>query len=268
MLRGLYTAASGMAAEQLRQDVIANNLANVSTTGFKKDEAVFKAFPSHLISRIRDRMDEKAAALHAIPGLGAPQVLGKLGQGNMLDATITNFHDGSVIRTDRPLDLALQGNAMFTVERSDGSIAYTRAGNFSLNAEKQLVTQGGELVLAESGQPLTLDGSQVVVDAGGQVLLDGREAGKLQLAAWDPARMEKLGDGLYVRKSEDFEGVGDETAVQGRIEQGFLEQANVNVVEEMVRMISVMRSYEANQKTIQMQDSSLNKVINDVGRPV
>ena len=267
MLRGLYTSASGMMAEQVRQDSIANNLANVSTTGFKKDETVFKAFPSHLLNRIHDRMDEKA---NAIPGaglaFGQATQLGLLGQGNSLDATVTNFTDGSVQRTDRPLDVALQGNALFTVERADGSTAYTRAGNFSLNAEKQLVTQGGDLVIGTSGQPIVLDGSQIVIDAAGQVLLDGKEAGQFQLATYDAERMQKLGDNLYTRTPDALEGVGEENPVQAHMQQGFLEQANVNVVTEMVRMISVMRSYEANQKTIQMQDSTLNKVINEVGR--
>jgi flagellar basal-body rod protein FlgG len=268
MLRGLYTSASGMAAEQMRQDTIANNLANVSTTGFKKDEAVFKAFPNHLLQRIHDRMDEAAAGQGSLPlAFAQPTQLGMMGQGNSLDATVTNFSDGSVQRTDRPLDLALQGNALFTVERADGSTAYTRSGSFSLNSEKQLVTQGGELVLGTSGQPIVLDGSEVVIDPTGQVLLDGQQADKLQLAAYDAQRMQKLGDNLYVRTADDLEGVGEENPVEAHVQQGFLEQANVNVVTEMVRMISVMRSYEANQKTIQMQDQSLSKAINEVGRP-
>jgi flagellar basal-body rod protein FlgG len=260
-----------MAAEQVRQDSIANNLANVSTTGFKKDEAVFKAFPSHLLQRIHDRMDQAATGtgpMMAAAAFARPQTLGVMGQGNSLDAIVTNFTDGSVQRTDRPLDVALQGNALFTVERADGSTAYTRSGSFSLNTEKQLVTQGGELVLATSGQPLVLDGSQVVIQPNGQVLLDGREAGQFQLAAYDPTQMQKLGDNLYVRTPDALEGVGEETPVEAQMQQGFLEQANVSVVTEMVRMISVMRSYEANQKTIQMQDQSLSKAIDEVGRPL
>src|SRR5262245_24778502 len=106
MLRGLYTSASGMLAEQFRQDAIANNLANVSSTGFKRDEAIFKAFPSHLLQRIHDRLDAADASGPAAMAAGvfaAPQAIGYMGQGNGLDATVINFSDGSVQRTDRPL---------------------------------------------------------------------------------------------------------------------------------------------------------------------
>lgn len=266
MIRGLYTAASGMVAEQFNQDAISNNLANVSTTGFKKDEAVFKAFPTQLLKRIHDRLDASAGSGQALGLVQSPQQLGALGQGTLIDATVTNFSDGSVTRTDRPLDLALQGNGLFTVERGDGSIAYTRAGNFTLNAEKQLVTMNGDKVMATGGQPLVLDGKEIVISEAGQVVLDGREVGKLEFAAYDPTHMQKLGESLYTRQPDALEGVGEEPVAEARIQQGFLEQANVQVVSEMVRMISVMRSYEANQKTIQMQDQSLNKLINDVGR--
>jgi flagellar basal-body rod protein FlgF len=267
MIRGLYTAASGMNAEELRQDVIADNLANVSTTGFKKDEAVFQAFPDQMIQRIHDRMDEAASKQASAFGSQAAVPLGKLGQGVMPDATVTNFSDGSVIRTDRPLDLALHGNALFTVQRGDGSMAYTRAGNFTINTDKDLVTEAGELVMSTGGQPINVDGAQVNVSVNGQVLVDGKDAGQLQLAAYDPAHMQKIGGGLYERKEDALEGLGDEPTVDTRVQQGMLEQANVQVVQEMVSMISVMRSYEANSKTIQMQDQSLNTLISEVGRP-
>lgn len=267
MIRGLYTAASGMVAEQFNQDAIANNLANVSTTGFKKDEAVFKAFPTQLLRRINDRLDASAGPAQVLGLARNPQQIGALGQGTMIDATVTNFHDGSVIRTDRPLDLAIQGNALFTIERGDGSVAYTRAGNFTLNGEQQLVTMNGDRVLGTGGQPIVLDGKEIVVSEAGDVVLDGREAGHLDFAAYDPQKMQKLGEGMYTKTPDALEGVGEEPGAQVRIQQGFLEQANVQVVSEMVRMISVMRSYEANQKTIQMQDQSLNKLINNVGAP-
>jgi flagellar basal-body rod protein FlgF len=267
MIRGLYSAASGMNAEEVRQDVIADNLANVSTTGFKKDEAVFRAFPNQMLERIHDRMDEASQKTGLNPLQTAPTQLGQLGQGAMLDATVTNFSDGSVVRTDRPLDLALQGNALFTVQRGDGSIAYTRAGNFTMNTEKQLVTQAGELVLASGDQPISVDGSVVTVSADGGVQVDGKDAGKLQLAAYDPAHMQKIGGSLYLRNADALEGVGEEPVADARVQQGVLEQANVQMVQEMVSMISVMRSYEANSKMIQMQDESLNTLISQVGRP-
>jgi flagellar basal-body rod protein FlgG len=259
-----------MNAELLRQDVVSNNLANVSTVGFKKDDAVFEAFPNRLLKRIHDRMEQGhgMAAGPDVPAMALfnnPQNLGVIGQGVKPSDTVVHFSDGSVTRTDRPLDLALQGNALFTVERADGSIAYTRNGNFTLDGEKHLVTMAGDRVLAASGAPLDMEGSEVVVDAAGGVKVDGVDRGKLQLAAYDPSKFTKLGENLYVRVPDALEGIGEEEPAVGTVHQGYTEQANVQVVEEMVRMISVMRAYEANQKSIQMQDDSLARLISQVG---
>jgi flagellar basal-body rod protein FlgG len=269
MLRGLYTSASGMNAELLRQDVVANNIANASTTGFKKDDAVFEAFPERLLQRIHDKMDEnKGLGTVAALQPGQSHVLGTLGQGVKADGTPTHFSDGSPIRSDQPLDLALQGNGLFTVQRADGSTAYTRNGSFTLNSDHQLSTMNGELVLGSGGRPLVLNGSSIVVDSQGVIKVDGADAGKLALAAYDPQRFGKVGESLYVRTDDDFEAVGDEAPVNGRVLQGYTEQSNVQVVEEMVRMIDVNRAYESNAKSITMQDETLNRLISDVGHPL
>jgi flagellar basal-body rod protein FlgF len=269
MLRGLYTSASGMNAELLRQDVVANNIANANTTGFKKDDAVFEAFPERLLQRIHDRMDENKG-LGAVAALqpGQSHFIGTLGQGVKADGTPTHFSDGSPIRSDRPLDLALQGNGLFTVQRADGSTAYTRNGSFTLNADHQLCTLSGDLVVGSGGRPISLNGTSIVVDSQGDIKVDGADAGKLALAAYDPQRFQKLGESLYVKSDVDFEDVGDQAPVNGRVLQGFTEQSNVQVVEEMVRMIEVNRAYESNAKTITMQDETLNRLISDVGHPL
>ena len=271
MIRGLYTSAAGMNAELLRQDVVANNLANASTVGFKKDDAVFEAFPNKLLQRIHDRMDQAQgmAAGPAIPSMAQfnnqSTVMGVVGQGVKPAETAIHFSNGSPIRTDRPLDLALQGNGLFTVERGDGSIAYTRNGNFTMDAEKHLATMSGDIVLAANGQPVDLDGTNVVVDVTGGIKVDGVDRGQLQIVAFDAAKFSKLGENLYVKTPDALEGVGEEPRSDATVQQGFTEQANVSVVEEMVRMITVTRAYEANEKSIQMQDGTLNKLISQVG---
>lgn len=273
MINGLYTAASGMTAEMLRQDVVANNLANASTVGFKKDEAAFTAFPNALYHRINDRLD----ALRAFSG-GASQAasflqpmnpaIGVVGHGVQTHSVVTNFSDGGVTRTDRPLDFALKGNSLFTVELGDGSRAYTRAGNFTVNGAGQVTTQAGNLVIGVNGEPISAIGKEVIVDKSGRVLVDGNEVGRFLLSNYEADRFKKLGENLYVKGEADIEAAEEPSAVSGggEVLQGFLEEANLKVVEEMVDMITVMRAYEANQKAIQMQDDTLEKVINEVGR--
>jgi flagellar basal-body rod protein FlgG len=258
-----------MNAELIRQDVVANNLANVSTAGFKKQDAVFEAFPDRLLKRIHDRMDAPGGAAGSAVMMApfhASTQLGAMGSGVRLSETATHFSDGAVVRTDRPLDVALQGNALFTVERGDGSLAYTRAGSFTIDGEQNLVTMAGDRVMGTSGQPIKITGSQVVIDGAGEIKVDGVNADRFALVGWDKERFSRLGENLYTKTPDALEGLGEEEPVGAQVLQGFTEQANVQVVEEMVRMISVMRAYEANQKSIQMQDDTLNKLINEAGR--
>jgi flagellar basal-body rod protein FlgG len=267
MINGLYNAAAGMNAELARQDVITNNLANVNTTGFKKDVAVFQAFPNMLVARINDRMEGKHAAFNpnANP---AVEPLGVVGHGAQLAEVDTDYSEGTLSRTDQTFDLALEGKALFTVQTQDGDRAYTRAGNFTMDSEGQLVTKNGEVVLSERGSSIKIDPSakEVVIDQYGHVKVDGVEADQLQLTKFDSINdLEKRGDNLYASK----DGVGLSTASQDdpvRVHQGFLEGSNVQVTKEMVDMITVSRAYEANQKVAQIMDSTLSQAINLVGR--
>ena len=267
MLRGLYTSASGMNAELLRQDVVANNIANAGTTGFKKDDAVFESFPDRLLKRIHDRMDAGTGPAGMAALTAQPQTIGMMGQGVRPVDTPTHFTDGSPIMTGRPLDLAMQGNGLFTVQQSDGSMAYTRDGSFTLNGENQLTTMSGNLVMGQGERPLVITGTNVVVDDGGVVKVDGVDAGRLALAAYDPHTFEKRGENLYVRQDDALSAMGEDSAPDGRLMQGYTEGSNVQVVTEMVRMIEVDRAYDSNSKIIQMQDETLGRLINDVGKP-
>jgi flagellar basal-body rod protein FlgF len=267
VINGLYSSASGMDAELMRQDVVANNLANVNTVGYKKDEAVFTDFPNTVLHRIDDRMKGQG---QSFLGPQKDPVLGVLGHGVQTFAIVSKFSDGPPVQTGNPLDLALTGNALFSIERSDGSPAFVRAGNFTRNDAGQIVTQNGDVVLGDNGEPIHIDtndsSAALVIDHSGRVMVGDEERGRLALATYDSAKMVKEGEGVYVRHADDIEAVSDDAPPKATVTQGFLEQSNAQVVEEMVNMITVTRSYEANQKSIAVQDASLDKVINEVGK--
>jgi flagellar basal-body rod protein FlgF len=267
MINGLYTAASGMNAELTRQETIANNLANATTTGYKKDVATFQAFPAMLVSRINDRMDKGAPQVSPFVRPMAPPV-GIVGHGAQVSEVTTDLSDGNYISTEGKFDMAVQGNAMFTIQREDGSRAYTRAGSFSLDGEGKLVTKAGDVVLSRRNAPIKIktDAIDVVFDQGGRVVVDGVEGDSLLMTSFEKENdLVKQGESLFV--SLDGKGLSTEAKdYKSRLLQGYLENPNVSVIREMVDMISVMRAYEANQKVITMQDETLGKVINEVGR--
>ena len=244
MLRGLYTAASGLLANQRRNDVVANNIANVNTAGFKKEETVAKSFQETLIQQINYEKVREA---------GAP--IGKLGKGVMTDEISTDYSAGDLVNTDNPLDIAIVGNGYLTVLDSEtGREFYTRDGSLTINPQGQLITQSGHQVLGTNG-PINITGNLIEITEGGQVLVDGNDAGTLQIV--DISNIKKYGHNLFT---------GDNPSpTVAQVKQGFLESSNVNAVEEMVKMINIMRSYETSQKVVQAYDNTLEKA-NEIGR--
>lgn len=244
MIRGLYTAASGMLAESLRTDATANNLANVNTAGYKKDVAVNKAFADMLITRIND---------------GAEQVIGSLGTGAEVDEIVAIHSQGITRQTGNPLDLAIEGKGYFAVE-TPGGVRYTRAGAFNRNSLGELTTADGHAVLGENGR-LVVSGTSVSVSNDGSLSVDGNEIGKLRLVEFsDEKRLIKEGAALF-RDS----GAGEQPSTS-MVRQGSIEMANVNAVSEMVNLISGYRAYEVNAKVVQAHDQLLDKAVNEVGR--
>lgn len=252
MIRGLYTAASGMVAQQKRLDTIANNMANVNTAGFKRDEAVLESFPQLLLSRLNDP---------GVPGAdkNLRPLVGGVGTGARLQAVLPVFTQGPLRLTEAPLDVAIAGAGFFAVQGPNGE-AYTRNGAFQLDEQGYLVTSAGYQVLGQNGPIRVQPGSKVVIDEQGQVTANGQPVDRLRVVTFaDPQALEKLGDSL-------FQGNGATVVTDPVLRPGFLEQANVNPVLEMVNMISAMRTYEAGQKTIQAEDQLLEKAANEVGR--
>ncbi len=262
MISGLYTAASGLISETYRQDVIANNLANVNTTGYKKDRALYITFPTVFLYRIND---EKIK----IPGFASADVLspiGEMGRGVQLrydgiQPAITE--EGSYIETQNKLDFAIKGNGMFVINTPYG-IRYTRDGSFNLDNDNKLVTKNGYAVLGTRGE-ITLDGTEIHVDEAGTIFLDGQEIDNFRIAIFDEqSKLRKQGENLFYLLDGGLLPENEEGS-EIQIRQGYLETSNVNVVREMVDMITAYRAYEASQKAIQAQDQTLNRAVNDVG---
>jgi len=268
VLRGLYTSASGMLAEQVRVDVLSNNLANVQTAGFKRQTVVQSAFPEMLLRRVYDPVPVSGgvapagASGQATGALYDPRpVIGRLGTGTYVDGTYSDLSPGALRYTGNPLDLALEGPGFFTVETPAG-VRFTRDGRFTLDAGGWLVTLEGYRVLGEAG-PIRVQGRDVQVTENGEVWVDGAPAGVLALRNFaDPQGLVREGSSLWA--ATDWSGAPQPAAA--RVHAGHLEVSNVNVVTAMVELIAAYRSYEANQRVIQAYDQTLGKAVNELGR--
>ncbi len=246
MIRGLYTAASGMLAEAERSDVTSNNLANANTAGFKKDVAVTKDFANILISRVNDG--------------GEAPVIGGMGTGVVVDEVATMYTGGSIRTTGNAFDLAIEGKGFFAVQTPQG-LRYTRNGTFAKSIRNQLVTSDGYQVLGENG-PITIDGNKMSVDENGRVLVDNEVVGQLRMTEFaDEKQLSKEGASLFIAA----QGAQGQPAT-GSVVQGALEQSNVNVVGEMVNLITNYRSYEINAKVVRSHDDLLAKAANDIAK--
>ncbi len=257
MLRSLYTAATGMDAQQLKMDVIANNLANASTTGFKRTRAEFEDLLSETIH---------GAGSTDPRGGGNPAPL-QVGLGVRTSGTSRTFGQGEITVTSNATDVAILGAGFFRVQLPSGEQAYTRAGNFTLDASGRLVTQHGELV--EPGISIPTDATNLTIKADGtlEVTQAGRTAptqlGQLELYTFtNPGGLASIGSNLLQPTAGSGEALqarpGEEGA--GTLAQGQLEGSNVKAVEEMIDMIAAQRAYELNSKVIQSADQMLQKL--------
>lgn len=248
MIRGLYTAASGMMVEAARQETITNNLANSETTGFKRDLALQRAHAEQPV--VREGNNNR---------FQARPIIGTLGLGSLVDGIHTAHEQGGLQETSRSLDLAITGSGFFTVDTAEGP-RYTRSGAFTLDADRYLVNDQGYRVLGTTGL-LRIPEGEMSVDGSGQIFVDGQLQGQLRLSAFeDPLQLRKQGESLYATGDGQMEIPAD-----GVVKQGFLETSNVQAVQEMVRMIATLRAYETNQRAVQAQDELLGKAVNEVG---
>jgi len=281
LIRGWFTGASGMRAQQWRLDAVANNLANVNTDGYKKETASFKAFPELLLRRT----DDDGVYKHPFGSADAAPIIGKMGTGVELNELFTIFTQGALKETASDFDLAMDGNGFFSIATPYGE-RYTRNGSFVLGKEGFLETKEGYPVLGENG-PIRVKANNFQIDKDGRVWINaaypddpevfaGRESNvwedtvlldTLKIVEFDLDRyLEKQGSSLYRESQYSGPAMIIEEGSRPRVFQGFIEASNVDPVVEMVQMIEVNRSYEANQKIIQTEDQALGTLINQVAK--
>lgn len=257
MLKGLYTAYTGMIHEQHRMDVMTNNLANANTNGFKKEGATSQSFDSVLAYKIKDT--SQAGNL--------PKRIGNMTLGVKTGENYVDYSEGPIKETGNPLDMALSSNGFFTIEYTnkagETSTMYTRDGNFTMTSQGYLVTQDGDFVLGERGRRIRLDPLQPVsVDRAGNIYQNGASVATLQLTDFEDYNyLERYGENF-------FYPVDDAATMEAdtEVHSGYLELANMSVVTEMVNMIAIQRHYDANQKVITTYDDTLDKAVNQTGR--
>ena len=257
MIRSLWISKTGLDAQQTQMDVTANNLANVSTTGFKRSRAVFEDL---LYQTIRQPGAQSSGQTQLPSGL-------QLGTGVRPVATERLFTQGNLQQTQNPMDIAIQGNGFFQVQMPDGSSSYTRDGSFQVNAQGQLVTSSGFTVqpaITIPANTLSISVSRdgiVNVTRAGQTGLT--QVGQLQLTGFmNPAGLQSMGENLYTETAASGTPGANTPGTNGMglLNQGYVETSNVNVVEELVGMIQTQRAYEINSKAIQASDQMLQKL--------
>lgn len=254
MVRGLYTAWTGMQNEQKRLDVIANNIANASTTGYKQEGVTSQSFDDMLGIKVRDFSAE------------TDEIIGKMTLGVKIGEVYTNHTQGSLRPTGNTYDLALDGAGFFTVKVTDTNgvdhIRYTRAGNYTITKDGYVTDADGNRLQSEAGDLIVPTDAEIVFDTDGTVYANGELIDKLTITDFEDYNyLKKYADTMY----EPVDGATQKEAA-GAVRQGFLEQSNVNVVQEMTQMIAITRAYEANQKVIQTMDGTLDQAVNSVGR--
>ncbi|NLP37372.1 MAG: flagellar basal-body rod protein FlgF [Firmicutes bacterium] len=245
MIRGLYTAASGMMAQVVRQETIGNNLANSDTVGFKQDLTILQTGRENDVVRIpQERLQRQ-------------EIIGSMDLGVLVSLQHTSFAQGPLQETGQALDLAITGNGFFTVETPEG-MRYTRNGAFNLDAERFLVTAEGDRVLGVLG-PVQLPEGEVQIAPEGQILVNGQLIDTLRLVEFaDPGQLQKTGSGYWSTEQAELD-------FNGQVQQGYLEGANVQPAEEMARMVAVLRLYETNQRVLQAHDQLTGKIVNEIG---
>jgi flagellar basal-body rod protein FlgG len=262
MIKAMRTAASGMAGQQMNVDNIANNLANVNTTGFKRSKLEFQ-----------DVLYQNFRRAGSVTAIGTETPVGlSIGYGTKPSATVREFSTGDLAQTGNPLDMAIEGDGFFQIQMPDGTTAYTRDGTFKLSADGRVVTSEGYFLLPEITIPEDTLSIAVGNDGTIQVMQFGQDVatdlGQFELARFiNPAGLAAIGRNLLIRTSAsgdpatDIPGQGG----LGQINQGYVEMSNVRVVDEMVNMIVAQRSYEMNSKAIQTADD-MSAIANNLKR--
>ncbi|MGE7660231.1 flagellar hook-basal body protein [Peribacillus sp. NPDC097264] len=277
MLRGFYTAASGMLTQQRRTEMLTNNISNANTTGFKADQTSVRSFPEMLLGNMQR---------NAIPtenNLSVPKLsqVGSLSTGVYVQEASPLFTQGTLEETELSTDIALAdenlpineetgkaGSVLYTVQDKDGQMRYTRDGSFTLDGQGYLTNSKGYYVLDENHERIQLENDRFTVTEKGMIFEGNNQAARLGIGyADDPTKqLVKDGEGLYRAVDNELPNAYAAEGLTFSTKQGFLEGSNVDQSRTMTEMMSAYRSFEANQKVLQAYDKSLDKAVNEVGK--
>lgn len=250
--QAIFAAASGALVQEMRLEVLTNNLANIDTVGYKGDRAVFSNYL------------DSASASDILPTAGTNDLA--LNNSTMVkfEGTQTDYSGGSIKQTNNQLDFALEGDGFFCIESEDGIQRFTRKGNFKLGESGDLVTQDEKPVLGSSGRGITISGSELSVDEKGNIMVDGAIVDSLKIVDFNrPYSLIKVGDSAFMPADVS---ISEKEAEGTKVRQGAVELSNVNPVSLMTEMIEVHRAFESYQKIIRSMDEIISKSINEVGR--
>lgn len=288
MLKGLYTAYTGMLNEQHRMDVLANNLANSTTNGFKKEGTTSQAFDTVLAYKIKDLSEpgnlprplarNRAVDENELNNPDNEDYLERrvrrtgLNLGVKIGENYVDYSEGPIKETGNQFDLAISDRGFFAVEYTnkagETSTKYTRDGNFTMNLQGYLVTQDGDFVLDENGRRIRMETElPVSIDRNGNITQDGGFVATIGLTDFEDYNyLERFGENFFQPVEGAVELDRGETGVNTQIHQGYLEMSNISVVTEMVNMITLQRQYESNQKVITTYDDTLDQAVSQLGR--
>lgn len=249
MIRGLHTAVSGMITLEAKQSVITNNLANINNNGYKANNLISKSFKDVMIQN-KDN------------GSGENKHIGTMNLGARIDETYINFEQGVLKNTNKENDFAIEGEGFFVVRRGSNNY-YTRDGHFRVNTAGYLVTTEGDEVLGQNKstgalEPIFVGNNSLRMDSEKNLFIGDNSTHKLAIASFKREDLEKLSDNLY-------RGTNPDLNKKTYVKQGYIEQSNVNLVNEMTEMLTTMRSFESNQRIIKTMDETLGKAANDIG---
>lgn len=252
MIRGLYTAATGMITKQVQMENLTNNIANINTAGFKKDNVAIKSFDEVLLEN-KDKY---------LNGKSFTNKIGKLEFGVGIDETVTSYSQGIIEETGRGLDFAINGSGFFTVEGTDGEYRYTRDGRFKIDGNGFLTTLNGDKVVGIDTNGIKkfiqVDKSDFKVSPDGFIESSGGL--KFLISSFNNNQDLKKGpSNTYISKSQP------DVDLNSKVVQNSIEKSNVDAIEAVTSLITLMRSYESNQKILQQMDETLGKTVNEVG---
>lgn len=265
MLRGMYTAGTGMLLQRRMMENITHNITNADTTGYKKEYVVSHSFDEVMIRRINDphvishRLTAGNAWMAPFTRVAGRQV-GPLNLGTQIDQLYINFETGAFDGTERPTDFALAGDVFFVVQTEAGE-RYTRCGAFYIDEAGYLVDGEGNFLLGQNG-PVYVGGLNFQVNELGDVIINGTATDRIRVVSFeDNGQLRKQGSNLFYSLEEPLAAANPH-----RILQGVLEMSNVDIAREMVDMITVFRTYETNQRMLTMIDETAGKAVNEIGR--